>query len=54
MGVDVAEGKYYSREATGYANVGQVDATHPVLGDVAGADSSGGAGAAQNASGWPT
>ncbi len=34
LGMEVQEGKYYSREAgDGYAKVGQVDGTHAVMGD---------------------
>ena len=59
LGDDIEEGKYYTREATGYANVQQVDATHPVLGDAGGGNASvatstaPGKDAGQDASGWP-
>jgi hypothetical protein len=58
LGDDVQEGKYYTHEATGYANVEQVDPTHPVLGDAANGQpaagsAAGGKDAGQDASGWP-
>jgi hypothetical protein len=47
--MDVTEGRYYSRDAgDGYAKVGQVDGTHAVMGDSAGASSSDASGVA----GW--
>jgi hypothetical protein len=42
LGADVAEGKYYSREGAGFANVGQVDGTHPVIGEAVIGEAAGG------------
>jgi hypothetical protein len=58
LGDDIAEGKYYTHEAKGYANVEQVDSTHPVLGEaaanqVASPTAPGGKDAGQDAGGWP-
>jgi hypothetical protein len=56
LGADVLEGKYYSREGEGFAKVGQVDATHPVMAgaptEVVGV-TAGGTDRAQDSSGWP-
>jgi hypothetical protein len=58
LGDDIEEGKYYTHDATGYANVEQVDSTHPVLGEAAAnqpasSSASGGQETGQDAGGWP-
>ena len=57
LGADVVEGQYYSREGDGFAKVGQVDATHPVMAAAAPVEvvgvAAGGKDSAQDSSGWP-
>jgi hypothetical protein len=57
LGADVVEGKYYTHEGDGFAKVGQVDATHPVMAAAAPVEvvgvAAGGKDSAQDSSGWP-